>query len=91
MKEIVDALLTLRKAFLSQNMSVPTVVELASAEEGKRFLSMVIKYFEPEVYGAPFTLELSEDERFTFVRITGIVVRWPSTFVALHGGTRGYR
>ena len=92
MTDILDALYTVRAAFLRANLSPPDAIILASHKDGMRFLSAFkqdnIIYSESgPPHGKP--IEHPNGSVWMEAEVAGIKIRWPANRRAMETG--GYR
>lgn len=92
MNNILDALYTVRAAFLRANLSPPDAIILASHEDGMRFLAAVkqgniIYHDSLSPYGKP--IEHPDGSVWMEVEAVGMKIRWPANRRAMETG--GYR
>ena len=92
MTDILDALYTVREAFLRANLSPPDAIILATREDGMRLLSALkqenIIYRESwPPHGKP--IEHPNGSVWMEVEAVGMKIRWPANRCAMETG--GYR
>lgn len=91
--DIFEAFYSLHHAFRAQNMKPPTAINLASPEEGERFLKCVLqsdrfRYFLVAAprFGRDF-VELADGSVYRELDFMGIKVRWPANKRATPDGS----
>ena len=89
--DILDAIATIRHAFMATNLEAPTVILLGSHDEGMRFLSAVRQEARwLAVVGDPslgHVVEMADGSAWMEVKVMDIAIRWPANRVAMRDGT----
>ena len=92
MNNILDAIYTVRAAFLRANLSPPDAIILASHDDGMRFLSTVKQ--DNIIYSAarhPYVKPVEHPNGAVWMEVeaVGMKIRWPANRRAMETG--GYR
>lgn len=89
-EDILDNFARLRIAFQAANMEPPASINLASHDEGMRFLSAIARtnfsyQVGSELLGKP--LRMADGSTVMEMQLMGIKVRWPADRIAMPDGS----
>ena len=75
--DLFEAVLQLRHAFLRAGLEPPSVIELASFEEGMKVLRLARTRYADRYRRSLFGRR-DTDEAITEVEVSGVTLRWPA-------------